>query len=38
MMHTKIQGYRPIGSREEENLAFTIYGHGVHLGHVTRAI
>ena len=37
MLHTKFQGHRPFGSREEDFLkVFTIYGHGGHLGHVTR--
>ena len=33
MMHTKFQGHRPFGSREEDFFKdFTIYGHGGHLG------
>ena len=39
MLHTKFQGHRSIGSGEEDFLkVFTIYGHGSHLGHVTRTI
>ena len=39
MLHTKFQGHRPFGSEEEDFLRFfTIYGHGVQLGHVTRTI
>ena len=37
MLHTKSQGHRPPGSGEEDfKRVFTIYGHGGHLGHVTR--
>ena len=37
MLHTKFRGNRPAGSREEDfKRVFTIYGHGGHLGHVTR--
>ena len=37
MLHTKFRGNRPAGSGEEDFLrVFTIYGHGGHLGHVTR--
>ena len=33
MLHTKVRGSRPAGSREEDFLrVFTIYGHGGHLG------
>ena len=33
MLHTRFQGHRSIGSREEDFLRFfTIYGHGGHLG------
>ena len=32
MLHTKCHENRPAGSGE----VFTIYGHGGHLGHVTR--
>ena len=36
MLHTKFCGNRPAGSGEKDFLrAFTIYGHGGHLGHVT---
>ena len=36
MPHTMFQGHQHFGSREEGFLkAFTIYGHGGHLGHVT---
>ena len=39
MLHTKFRGNRPAGSGEEDFLkVFTIYGHGGHLGHVTRSI
>ena len=37
MLHTKFHENRPAGSGEEDFLkVFTIYGHGGHLGHVTR--
>ena len=36
MLHTKFQGHRPFGSREEDSLRF--YGHGGHLGHVIRTV
>ena len=37
MLHTKFRENRPAGSGEEDFLTvFTIYGHGGHLGHVTR--
>ena len=36
MLHTKLRGKRPAGSGEEDFLkAFTIYGRGGNLGHVT---
>ena len=35
MLHTKFRGNRP-GSGEDIKRVFTIYGHGGHLGHVTR--
>ena len=39
MLHTKSQGHLPSGSGEEDfKRVFTIYGHGGHLGHVTRTI
>ena len=39
MLHTKSQGHGPSGSGEEDFLkAFTIYGRGGHLGHVTSSI
>ena len=39
MLHTKFQGYRSIGSGEEDFFkVFTIYGHGGHVGHVTQLI
>ena len=41
MLHTgtKFQGYRPFGSREKDVWrVFTIYGHGGHLGQVTKTI
>ena len=38
MLHTKFRGNRPAGSGEEDCFkVFTIYGHGGHLGHVTRS-
>ena len=36
MQHTKFHENRPAGSREDFLKFFTIYGHGGHLGHVTR--
>ena len=37
MLHTKFRENRPTGSGEEDFLrVFTIYGHGGHLGHVTK--
>ena len=37
MLHIKFPENRPAGSGEEDFLSvFTIYGHGGHLGHVTR--
>ena len=37
MLHTKSRQNRPASSGEEEFEGFfTIYGHGGHLGHVTR--
>ena len=37
MLHTKFHEKRPPCSGEEDFLrVFTIYGHGGHLGHVTR--
>ena len=37
MLHTKFLENQPTGSGEEDFLrVFTIYGHGGHLGHVTR--
>ena len=38
MLHTKSQGYQPFGSGEDFWRVFTIYGHGGHLGHVTKTI
>ena len=39
MLHTELYGNRPADSGEEDFLrVFTIYGHGVHLGHVTSII
>ena len=39
MLHTKFRGNRPAGSGEGDFLRFfSIYGHGGHLGHVTRTI
>ena len=37
MLYTKFRENRPAGSGEDDFLrVFTIYGHGGHLGHVTR--
>ena len=36
MLHTKFRDNRPAGSGEDFLRNFTIYGHGGHLGHVTR--
>ena len=37
MLHTKFRENRPTCSGEEDfRRVFTIYGHGGHLGHVTR--
>ena len=37
MLHTKFRGNQPAGSGEEDFFkVFTIYGHGGHLGYVTR--
>ena len=39
MLHAVLQGHWSIGSREEDFFkVFTIYGHGGHLGHVTRTV
>ena len=39
MLHTKFRKYRPAGSGEEGfRRVLTIYGHGGHLGQVTRII
>ena len=39
MLHTKFQGNQSIGSGEEDFFkVFTIYGHGCHVGHVTKLI
>ena len=35
MLHTKSHVNRPAGSGEDVLRFFTIYGRGVHLGHVT---
>ena len=35
MLHTKFHGNRPAGFGEDFLRAFTIYGHGGNLGHVT---
>ena len=38
-LHTKSQGHQPSGLGEKIFLkGFTIYGHGCHLGHVTKTI
>ena len=36
MLHTKFRENQPTGSGEDFLRVFTIYGHGGHLGHVTR--
>ena len=36
MLHTKFHENRPVGSEKKIFEGFTIYGHGGHLGHVTR--
>ena len=37
MLHTKSQGHQPSGSGEEDfKKVSTIYGHGGHLGQVTK--
>ena len=36
MLHTKFRENWPVGSGEDFLRVFTIYGHGGHLGHVTR--
>ena len=39
VLHTKSKAHQPSGSGEEHFLrVFTIYGHRVHLGHVTITI
>ena len=39
MLHTKFQGHWSAGSGEEDSLkAFTIYGHGGHIGRVTLTV
>ena len=39
MLHIKFLGHRPFGSREEDFFkVFAIYGHGGHLGYVTRTV
>ena len=39
MLHTKLCGNRPAGSRVEDFLrVFTIYGRGGHLGYVTQML
>ena len=35
MLHNQFLDHRTLGSKEED---FTIYGHGSHLGHVTKTI
>ena len=36
MLHTKLSGNQPAGSREEDfERGFATYGRGGHLGHVT---
>ena len=38
MLYTKFEGNQPAGFGEDFLRVFTIYGHGGHLGHVTRII
>ena len=39
MLHTKFQGHQSIASGEEDFFkVFTIYGHGGHVGQVTKLI
>ena len=38
MLHAKFQDYRILGSGEDFLQVFTIYGHGSHLGHVTKTL
>ena len=38
MLYTEFEGNRPAGSGEDVCMVFIIYGHGGHLGHVTRII
>ena len=39
MVHAKFQDHMTLGSREKDSFkVFTIYGHGSHLGHVTKTI
>ena len=39
MLHIKFQGHCSAGYGEEDSLkAFTIYGHGGHIGHVTLTV
>ena len=38
MLYTKFRRNRPTGFGEDFLKAFTIYGHGSHLGHVTSII
>ena len=36
MLHTKFQGHQPFGFERDFLNVFTIYGHGGHLGYVTK--
>ena len=39
MLYTKFKGHQPAGFGEEDFWrVFTIYGHGSHVGHMTRII
>ena len=39
MLHTKFQGKRHTGSEEGDfQRVLTLYGHGGHIGHVTKLI
>ena len=38
MLHTKFQGHRPFGFREDFIRFLPYMGHGGHLGHVTKTV
>ena len=37
MLYTKFEGHQPAGFREKTSKGF-LYGHGGHLGHMTRTV